>query len=56
MRRLILIATVWSASLVAGCTASPKDVYQKVKELEPKAHKRNQEIRELTGVPADEAP
>jgi hypothetical protein len=41
--------------LLAGCSADPRDVYHAVKQIEPDAKKRNQEIRELTGVPEEDS-
>jgi hypothetical protein len=53
--RILAIAMVaGGVVLMSGCTADPRDVYRAVKQIEPDAKKRNQEIRELTGVPEDE--
>ena len=48
--RLTVAAIVCDASILAGCTAGPRDVMQGVKEIEPELENRNQELRELSGV------
>ena len=50
---LAAIMLVGALSQIAGCTADPRGVLKAVKEVEPDAKKRNEEIRKLTGVPED---
>jgi len=58
MKSRKLIATTLAAmtllcglSPFTGCTADPRGVLKSVKEMEPAAKKRNEEIRKMTGVP-----
>jgi hypothetical protein len=53
-RAVAAVIVIGLASL-SGCTADLRDVYKAVKQIEPDAKKRNQEIRELTGVPEEES-
>ena len=51
---LLIVAAMSLAFAIAGCGRRPGRALHELKELEPKAKERNQEIRELTGVPADQ--
>lgn len=62
MKARLFAASVLAVAAIAvaigsgfGCRGKLGRAIQGVKELEPKAKKRNEEIRKLTGVPDDKS-
>ena len=51
---IVVAAIALAMGSVAGCRRNLGRAIEEIQELEPKAKKRNAEVRKLTGVPDDE--